>query len=216
MLSKDYILGFVEGEGCFSIGIGRYIDRRPKVRAKPSNIKNPYLFLIKPMFVITNVEANKALLERIKDTIGVGRVYVTNRGQNASQQNVAQYRVQAFGDCRKVVDYFADTHFETEKGKDYLNWSKCLDIIEKGDHLTKEGILEICSLRDQMNFRKTKNKWTTEEVRKILEEKPLHQSAFFDANQQSLIHNNIEDKTDLKEWLTLKQGNNKPSRFTSP
>jgi len=216
MLSKDYILGFVEGEGCFSVGIGRYIDRRPKVRSKPSNIKNPYLFQVKPMFVITNVETNKQLLEEIRENIGVGKVYFTKRDQSLSQQNVAQYRVQALGDCLKVKDYFAGIEFRTEKGKDYLNWCKCLELIAKGTHLTKEGLLELCGLRDQMNFRKTKNKWTTEEIRKILDEKPLHQTGFFDAAQQSLIHNSSEGKTDLKEWLSSKQGNNKPSRATSP
>lgn len=30
MLSKDYILGFVEGEGCFNIAINIYIDRKPR------------------------------------------------------------------------------------------------------------------------------------------------------------------------------------------
>jgi biotin synthase-like enzyme len=66
-----------------------------------------------------------------------------------------------------------------------------------------------------MNFRKSKNKWTTEEVRKILEEKPIHQTGFFDANQQQLLHNNNGVKIDLDGWLALKQGNNKPSRFTN-
>jgi hypothetical protein len=30
MLNKDYILGFVEGEGCFSITISRYVDRKSR------------------------------------------------------------------------------------------------------------------------------------------------------------------------------------------
>ena len=38
----------------------------------------------------------------------------------------------------------------------------------KKKHLTKEGILEICDIRDGMNYRKMKCKWTKEEIIKVL------------------------------------------------
>jgi len=215
MLSKDYILGFVEGEGCFSIAIGRNIDRRFKLKSKPNKIKNPYLFSIRPIFRITNCEANRQVLEEIKETLNFGNIYAQTRG-DASTQNVTYFYTRNFAECLKARDYFKDLVFRTTKGKDFDLWSKGLELMEQKKHLTKEGILEICQLRDQMNFRKTKNKWTTEEVRKILEEKPIHQTAYFNQNQEKLVHNPNEGAFNLEGWLAPQRGNNKPSRFVAP
>jgi len=148
--------------------------------------------------------------EIILAKFGVGHVYTTNREDTKTDRNIVQYRVQGVKDCLKVRDFFTPLTFETPKGEDFKLWSNCLDLMEKGEHLTNEGLLKICELRDKMNFRKTKNKWSTEEILKVLEEKPLHVAAHFDAKQQQLIHNNIGAQD---SWLTLKQGNSKPNRF---
>ncbi|MCX6801110.1 MAG: LAGLIDADG family homing endonuclease [Candidatus Diapherotrites archaeon] len=212
MLSKDYILGFVEGEGCFSIGIGRYIDRKPRKNpGKRNNIKKPHIFQVKPMFVITNVESSKPLFDEICSLLGVGRIYLAKRNsKNPAEQNAIQYRVQALNECLIIRDFFKELSFKTQKGEDFKLWSECLKIIESGRHLEKEGILEICRLRDKMNFRNTKSKWNIREIESLLNEKPLHQTAHFDQNQQQLLHNN---SFNVSEWLAPKPGNNKQSRF---
>ena len=215
MLSKDYILGFVEGEGCFSIAISRNIDRKPRKNVgKQNKIKNPFLIRVSPSFRVTNIEANRRVLEEIKDALGVGSIYCQDRGKlSLTQQKVAYFYTRSFDDCLKVRDYFKELSFVTKKGQDFILWSKCLELIVQGKHRTNEGILEICALRDQMNYRPTKNKWTIEEVRKVLEEKPLHFSAHFDPNQQQLIHNKSNPDFNQKEWLAPKQGNSKPTHF---
>jgi len=210
MLSNDYILGFVEGEGCFSITIGKNICRAPRMNpGKRLNIKNPYLFTVKPSFRITNCEANRAVLDEIKETLGVGNVYV-QKNADSRKQNAAHFYTKSFAECLKVRDIFKELSFRTKKGEDFAIWCKCLEIMEKKEHLSKEGLLRICELRDQMNFRKTKNKWNKEEIEKILEEKPIHHTAHFDPDKQELIHNS---KVDLSDWLAPRRGNNKPNRF---
>jgi len=216
MLSKDYILGFVEGEGCFSILIQKYIDRRSRQGKWVAKKKNPYLFRLSPTFRITNVEANLPLLEEFKSSFECGSIYSQNRSSNRLS-SVSYFYTKSLAEALKIRGYFSTLTFKTTKGKDFALWCKCLKLFVQKRHLTKEGILEICSIRDQMNFRKTKNKWTTEEVRKVLEEKPAHILANIDPNQQQLIHNSASsDKSALDSWLSLKQGNSKPNRFTSP
>lgn len=214
MLSTDYVLGFVEGEGCFSIPIGRNIDRKPRKNpGKRLNIKNPFLFQIKPTFRITQVEANMGVLGEIKETLGFGHIYVQNRGAtNSSIQNSAHFYTGSLAEAFKVKEYFQKLAFRTSKGKDFALWCQCIELIAQGKHKTKEGILEICRLRDQMNFRPTKGKWSLEEVQRILEEKPIHQVAHFDANQQQLIHNKEGSHFDVGAWLVPGQGNSKKSR----
>jgi hypothetical protein len=205
MLSKDYILGFVEGEGCFSITIGRSIDRKPRMGKWVAKKKNPHLFQVKPAFRITSVEANLPLLEEFKQAFGCGSVYTQKRGDlNPRISNSSYFYTKSFAEAFKIKEYFSAFDFKTTKGKDFILWSKCLDIIASGRHLTKEGFLEICVLRDQMNFRPTKNKWSKEEIQRILEEKPCHILSNIDTNQQQLIHNN---NSFSESWLEIKQGN---------
>jgi hypothetical protein len=211
MLSKDYILGFVEGEGCFSIAISKNIDRKPRANpAKRNEIKNPHLFIVKPSFRVTNCEANRAVLDEIRETLGFGSVYVQKRA-DSKIQNLAHFYTKSFTECLRARDFFKELSFRTKKGEDFAIWCKCLEIMEQKRHHAKEGILEICALRDQMNFRKTKKKWSKEEIGKILEEKPIHQTAHFDQNQARLIHNNF----DIGSWLELKKGNNKVAIATN-
>ena len=211
MLSKDYILGFIEGEGCFSIAIGKYIDRKPRQGKWTSNKKNPRLFRISPSFRITNAEVNLPLLEEIKSTLGFGATYVQKRSEkNPSYSNMAYYYTNSFEEALKVKEYFSPTDFKTTKGKDFVLWGKCLEIIQQKRHNTKEGILQICALRDQMNFRPTKNKWNIDEVKKVLEEKPAHITANINPTQQQLLHN---DSSGSENWLGLRKGNFKPRRF---
>ena len=210
MLSKDYILGFVEGEGCFCIALGKYIDRRSRKTSKRSNIKNPYLFRIHPTFRISMCAADRPVLEEIKETLGVGAIY-TPKSKDEFKQESVQFYTKSLADCLKVRGFFKDMDFQTKKGKDFGLWCRALDIIEKNEHLTKEGILKICEIRDQINFLKRKNKWDTQTVKRILEEKPIHQTAHFDSNQTSFLHN---DSFDQKAFLEKGQGNNKLSKAT--
>lgn len=209
MLSKDYILGFVEGEGCFSISISKYIDRKPrKDPLRRNTVKNPALFRVKPFFVVTNIESNKPLLEKMREQFGVGNVYITNRAAFGGCQNIAQYRVQGVKDCLKVRGFFNQLVFETQKGEDFRLWSECLGIMETEVHLNKESILKICELRDKMNFRKAKNKWGREEIKSIFEENPSHFAAELETNPE-LLHNK---SSVCSSWLDKKQGNSKIAR----
>lgn len=217
MLSTDYILGFVEGEGCFSILIQKNIDRKPRLGKWKSHKKNPYLFTVKPTFRITNVEANLPLLEELKLTFGCGSIYTQRRGEKKpSISNASYFYTKSLAEALKMKDYFSNLDFKTTKGKDFALWCQCLEIMVQKRHLAKEGILEVCRLRDQMNFRPTKNKWSTEEVQRILEEKPAHILAHSDSNQNQLIHNPEVSLSDSVQWLESKQGNHKPNRFISP
>ncbi len=209
MLSKDYILGFVEGEGCFSIAIGKNIDRRSRPSGKKNNIKNPYLFTVRPSFRITNSVSNIKVLEEIKDTLGFGQIYTQERNNNRSQ-TVAYFYTKSIAECLMAKEFFSGLTFRTTKGKDFALWCQGLEIIQSKKHLQKEGLLELCALRDQMNFRPTKNKWSAEEIKKILEEKPNHFTAHEDPEQTQLLHNN---NPSFPNWLSKDQGNSKPNKF---
>ena len=216
MLSSDYILGLVEGEGCFSITIQRYVDRKPRKTNKKSKIKNPYLFRVNPTFRITQAKDDGfELLKKVKATIGIGAFQIQEReGKNGNYRCVVHYYVQGLNDCLRIKEYFGGMEFHTGKGKSFEKWCQCLELIQEKKHLTREGIMEICEIRDTMNFRKVKCKWTKEAIANVFDAKPIHQTAHFDPEQQKLIHNN---NLDMFEYLKLRPGNRmKPALVQEP
>jgi hypothetical protein len=208
MLSKDYILGFVEGEGCFSITIQRYIDRKPRKTKTRCKKKYPFLFRVNPTFRITQAKDDGfELLKEIRETLGFGRFQIQTRpDRERNSRTAVHYYAQGLNECLRVKEFFAPLEFLTRKGKSFEKWCQVLKLMQEGKHLTREGLLEICDIRNGMNYRKTKCKWTKEEIIKVLDAKPIHQTAHFDPDQTSFIHNN---NIDMIEYLRLRPGNRK-------
>ncbi len=205
MISEERIMGFVEGEGCFNIAIQRYIDRKSRKTSKRWGHTNASLFKPRPSFRIGVCEADRWILDEIKETLGFGAIYLQKRSlKNTSKQDFAQYYTKSFEECLKTKDFFQRQVFYTRKGHDFHLWCQALELIKNKAHLKKEGLLEICRIRDQMNYLKTKNKRSTEEIKRILEEKPTHLMSQFDKKQAKLIHNKSFDQ---RVWLVPKQGN---------
>lgn len=60
-----------------------------------------------------------------------------------------------------------------------------------------------------MNYRRTKCKWTKEEIEKVFNSELEHISAHFDSKQAIIIHNNNLSNNEQKVFLRRRQGNNK-------
>ncbi|MBU0662888.1 MAG: LAGLIDADG family homing endonuclease [Candidatus Diapherotrites archaeon] len=201
MISDDYIMGFVEGEGCFSIGIQRYIDRKPRKTSRKNKRKHKaFPIRIMPSFRIVIREKDRRVLEEIKEKFGFG--FIQWQKKTGNHQNVCHYVVENFADVFALADFFSRQTFYTQKGEDFRKWTQALEIIKSGGHLTKEGALEICKLRDGMNStgrsKKTRNPRLFDEVKALLEEKREHILAHTDENQTQLLHNT---EGVLPKWL---------------
>jgi len=61
-LNPHYVAGFIDGEGCFSVSIGRH-----------GTLKRG--FEVRPEFEIELRKDDQEILERIAITIGTGRIY---------------------------------------------------------------------------------------------------------------------------------------------
>ncbi|MFH1225124.1 MAG: LAGLIDADG family homing endonuclease [Candidatus Diapherotrites archaeon] len=189
MISDEYIMGFVEGEGCFSITLQRYFDRKPRATGRRNNRKHKaFPIRLAPSFRITIREKDRRVLDEIKEKFGFGSIYLQRR-QGENCQDTCQYVVETFGDLFVLVDFFSMQTFYTQKGEDFRKWAQALEIFKSGGHLTKEGALEICRLRDCMNLRMNKGNRVSEEVKALLEEKREHILAHADKNQSKLLHN---------------------------
>src|SRR5258705_2832584 len=73
--SRGWVVGFVDGEGCFSIGFVRQPRRRDR---------NGYAtgFQVTHEFVVTQGEQSLSALHELRDFFGVGQVIVNRRYDN--------------------------------------------------------------------------------------------------------------------------------------
>jgi len=187
--SDDYILGLVKGEGCFSCSIEKYRGYRGRKTKKRKEIHHAFPFRVLPSFRIGLAKKDAKILSLIRKKLGYGQIHTSKISKkNKNLQDYCQYYVQTRKDLYKVAAYFRGKTFYATKGKDFEIWLKILEIIKNEKHPEKEGFIEICELRDQMNKMKGKTrKRKTKKIKSILENPPPHR---FPKNQNSVfIHN---------------------------
>ena len=113
-MSNDWICGFVDGEGSFSLTRGQ----------RPRNIP-------KPQFSIGIATDDIRALEYIRDSIGLdGRLYdkkpATN-SQGYTSRPITTLLATTKRDCIRVVEFFKSNDLLL-KTEDFAIWSECVDI----------------------------------------------------------------------------------------
>jgi len=131
-LSADWITGFVDGEGCFHVGISKH-----------SEMSTGYQVL--PEFTVVQHERDVQVLHALKKHFGCG-VVRQNHGDRMA------YRVRKRDHLMKhIVPFFMKHPLKTKKRLDFIKFRKVLLKMSAGDHLTAEGLCEIREIAAQMN-----------------------------------------------------------------
>jgi len=131
-LNPNWITGFVDGEGCFTASISE--DKRCKSG-----------WQIRPSFKIQLHIRDKILLERIKIFFKVGSIWTNNKQ--------ATYYVSNKDDIIKyILPHFHQYPLITNKQSDFVLFESIMKIIDKNEHLSKEGLMDIIHLRASLNL----------------------------------------------------------------
>ncbi len=131
-LSADWITGFVDGEGCFHVGISKHPE-----------MSTGYQVL--PEFTVVQHERDVQVLHALKAHFGCG-VVRQNHGDRMA------YRVRKRDHLMKhIVPFFMKHPLKTKKRLDFIKFRKVLLKMSAGDHLTAEGLGEIREVAAQMN-----------------------------------------------------------------
>jgi intein/homing endonuclease len=129
-LNKDFknhwLAGFTDADGSFQIKV---LTRNNKVEVRLN-------------FQIDQKKDNILLL--IKDFFGGNIVYRIS-------QDTYYYGSTSFGTAKNFINYFDYFHLLSSKHVNYLKWRKAYLIIQKRDHLKKEGLEKINKLKKTMN-----------------------------------------------------------------
>jgi len=138
-----WIAGFVDGEGCFSISI-----------VKNNTVRFGYQVFTE--FVISQGEKNKTCLEEIMAFFGCGKLYVNNRSDNHNEP-LYRYCVRSRDDLwNTIIPFFKTYSLRTAKSNDFEVFTRVIEMMTKGEHLTNEGFQKIRELAAQTNRRKAR------------------------------------------------------------
>jgi LAGLIDADG endonuclease len=144
---RGWTVGFVDGEGCFSIGFVRQPDRAGRVGYRTG-------YQVVHSFSVTQAASSAAALEELHEFFGVGRIYRNQRHDN-HREHLLQYRVARRDDLLEVIIPFFERHpLRTAKRADFEKFSACVRRTASGSHLTAPGLLEIVEIAQTMNHRK--------------------------------------------------------------
>jgi len=131
-LDRYWVTGFADAEASFSILI------QPNDNYKTN-------WRVKPIFSITLHKKDTAILEGIKNTLGVGKVNIKGAAK-------AAYRVESLKELEIIISHFEKYPLVTAKLSDFFIFKRCFEIIKQGEHLTEDGLLKIVGLKANLNL----------------------------------------------------------------
>ena len=130
-LDADWVVGFVDGEGCFFVGI----NRQPSMKIG---------WQVLPEFRVVQHERDVAILKRLQEFFGSGQVTV-NHGDRK------ELRIRGLQQLSEVVRFFKQHPLRTVKQSSFECFAEVIELMQQGDHLTEEGLTRIRQIISRMN-----------------------------------------------------------------
>jgi len=130
-LNPWFVTGFTDAEGCFLINI------RPNSKMKTG-------YSIELVFKISLHIKDKALVTNLSKFFSVGTV--TTRGSDC-----IQYWVGSLKELQVIVNHFDNYPLISQKCADFLLFKQVVDLMKRKEHLTKEGLNKIVSIKSSLN-----------------------------------------------------------------
>ena len=143
-LDPQWIVGFVDGEGCFHIAISRIS-------------KMSLGWQVLPEFRVVQHQRDTALLNKFKIYFEFGKV-----GKNHGDRQ--EFRVRGMKNVEKLINFFETYPLKSCKRKDFELFCKVIQKMKRKEHLTKNGLIEIANIASQMNRKIQRNLESSETI----------------------------------------------------
>ena len=131
-LDAQWIVGFVDGEGCFHVSVNAH----PEMSAGAQ---------VLPEFTVVQHERDVQVLHALKAYFGCG-VVRKNHGDRMA------YRVRGHEHLSKnIVPFFEKHLLKTRKRVDFIKFREIVTLMSRGEHLSSDGVDKIRTIAEQMN-----------------------------------------------------------------
>lgn len=147
-----WIVGFVDGEGTFSVSINK----------NPTTSSGWQIF---PEFVITQGAKSITVLKEVQNFFDCGKLYINRRNDN-HKEDLYRYCVRSFKDLKeRIVPFFQQCSLKTAKKEDFKKFVQIVSLMEEKEHLNSEGLKKIAQITETMNHRKPSRLFSSETKR---------------------------------------------------
>lgn len=135
-LNLDWVVGFVDGEGCFHVSVNRH----PEMSVG---------FQVLPEFVVVQRSRDRQILMALKRFFGAGSV----RRNHGDRDDVDQdcLRIRKLEALQQVCDFFLKHPLKTKKNVDFRKFRRIINLMIEKRHLESEGLVEIIDIAMEMN-----------------------------------------------------------------
>ena len=131
-LDAQWIVGFVDGEGCFHVGINPHREMTAG-------------FQVLPEFTVVQHERDVQVLHALKAHFGCGVVRKNNGDRMA-------YRVRGHEHLSKnIIPFFEKHQLKSRKRVDFIKFREIVNLMNSDTHLTREGVEQIRTIAQEMN-----------------------------------------------------------------
>ena len=133
-LNPNWVTGFTDAEGCFMINITKRGTNKSE-------------WQIRPCFQIKLYIKHKYLLLKIRSFFSEVGIIVTNYNYN-----FAVYAIHSLNDIRNIIiPHFKNYPLISQKYGDFIIVNNIVELMNKGEHLNKKGIIKIITLKSVLN-----------------------------------------------------------------
>jgi hypothetical protein len=147
---RGWVIGFVDGEGCFSIGFVQQRDRAGRKGYRAG-------YQVFHRFVVTQGAKSVGCLEELRDFFGVGRLFLNQRHDN-HKEHLCQYLVGKRSELMEtIIPFFRQFPLQSAKQADFEKFARCVELTSSGLHLTPQGLIQIAEIAQTMNRRKPRH-----------------------------------------------------------
>ncbi len=144
---QGWVIGFVGGEGCFSIGFIRQSGGEGR-----SGYKTGYQ--VTHEFVVTQGAQSVSCLDELESFFGVGEV-IANRRHDNHREDLYRYVVRRRADLISVIIPFFESHpLHSSEQRNFEKFAECVALVDAGRHLSFEGFADVVAIAETMNRQK--------------------------------------------------------------
>ncbi len=136
----QWVVGFVDGEGCFSVPI--FMNRTCRLG-----------WQAQPTFTVVQGVKSESAMHLLKSFFGCGHVGRNDRHDN-HREALSRFTVRRLSDLSdRIVPFFEEHPLITAKNADFAKFAQVVRLMNEGSHLTTDGLIRIAELSQTMNRR---------------------------------------------------------------
>ena len=195
---RGWIGGFVDGEGCFSIG---FVAQPQRLDAnRPLGRRTSYRtgYQVSHEFAVVQGARSRHCLDDLHQFFGVGSVSINRRHDN-HKEDLYRYAVRKRDDLLNVIIPFFRQHpLRSAKQQDFERFAHVVEMMKQDEHKSYKGLLKIAYIIEKMNHRKPR----TALIRILRDQTPgiraVSTKKLHVLKRESKLHSDMQDLPTLR------------------